>query len=195
MVTVDDGPVGSSGATSSGAAPLVGNVPRLPNLDELDGRIRWWSDLIGLTDALDDEPGQQLLSPNVSQSIVANLQCQSSEERAGNVAALLSFVGLFIGELMRAVYQAEHGEQVSLLQLGADFLDYEQTNLMQSSVKTGPGNFAAKLVELQAALDAWSKPRRLEWRAYFFESLTSMRASEGVECAARTAEQGPKHCW
>ena len=94
--------------------------PPIPTLDSLEPGVRWWADLIGMTNPLEEEDGEQrIICADTFRTIVANLQGQEREERSRNIASLLSFFGLFLAEMMRAVREAENGDLQVLLQTTA----------------------------------------------------------------------------
>ena len=89
----------TEGAAALTDPPAI--APPLPNLGQLHGNVRWWADIVGFTNPLDNNENQNILSPNVSRTIIANLQQQTESERTSLIQALLSFVGLLIAELMK----------------------------------------------------------------------------------------------
>ena len=119
------------------ARPLV----QVAGFDDLDPRIRWWTDIVRLTNPMNATEGLTVLGESTTNMIISNLQGQGEVE---GVQSLLSFVGLFIAELLRAVHEAEHGDIV---------------HLMQQAVSVGPGSFAKVLVQLQADLEKMGKER------------------------------------
>ena len=142
----DDGDVGEP-ASSSRAGPPV------PSLNEFDPSVRWWSNLTGFTDPFDHGDVHSLLSPETSRTLIANLQGLDAEERAKVTTSLLAFVGLFIAELMKVVNDAQFGERVGLLQRWTYMEEREEISFVQHGMVAGPGTFAKKLLELQAAME------------------------------------------
>ena len=107
---------------------------------------------------MDNEEHQNILSPNVSRTIVANLQQQSERERASLIQALLSFVGLLIAELMKTVSDAETGEEVVLLQWQPEIHD-EVSHMQVGAMKPAPEVFAGLLQKLQEVLEKMNAGR------------------------------------
>ena len=134
----------AAGSSRDAAGPSTGGGATIPGLNDLDPRIRWWSDIIGLTNPMNSIEHLSVLSPNTTNTIISNLQGQGDIERARNVRSVLSFVGLFIAELLRAIHDAENGDPVVL---------------MQNSLSLGPGSFAKVLGQLQEDLEKIGKIR------------------------------------
>ena len=135
-----------AGSSTDAAGPEEVGGAVIPGLNDLDPRIRWWCDIIGLTNPMNSSEHLNVLSPDTTNTIINNLQGQSEIERARNVRSVLSFVGLFIAELLRAIHEAEHGDRVVL---------------MQTSLNMGPGSFAKILSQLQEDLDRMGKDRAM----------------------------------
>ena len=96
--------------------------PPIPTLDSLEPGVSWWADLIGMTNPLEEEDGEQrIINEDTFRTIVANLQGQGREERNRNIGSLLSCFGLFLAEMMRAVWEAENGDLQVLLQVSASW--------------------------------------------------------------------------
>ena len=91
--------------------------------------------------------GLNVLGPNTANTIISNLQGQGEVERARTVQSLLSFVGLFIAELLREVHDAEHGEIVQF---------------MQQALSVGPGSFAKVCCSCRMTLRRWEKKEQPE---------------------------------
>ena len=91
---------------------------------------------------MNSSEGLNVLTQNTTTMIINNLQGQGPEGRARTVQSLLSFVGLFIAELLRAIHDAEHGEPV---------------HLTQTNLNVGPGSFAKILKNLQEDFDKMDK--------------------------------------
>ena len=136
----------AAGSSTDAARPREVEGAVIPGLNDLDPRIRWWCDIIGLTNPMNSSEHLNVLSPDTTNTIISNLQGQSEIERARNVRSVLSFVGLFIAELLRAIHEAEHGDRVVL---------------MQTSLDKGPGSFAKILTQLQEDLDRMGKERAM----------------------------------
>ena len=151
MIRDDEEPTRGEPASSSRTGPAV------PGLSEFDPNVRWWSNLTGFTDPLDDGEVQSLLSPETSRTLIANLQDLDAEERARVTTSLLAFVGLFIAELMKVVNDAQYGDKVLLLQVWIGQGEEELSSLVQRNVATGPGNFAKLLTDLQAKFETKGK--------------------------------------
>ena len=137
----EEEPAAASSSAGAGGAGFI------PGLDDLDPRIRWWTDVVGLTNPMNSTKGLNVLGPNTTNTIISNLQGQGEVERARTVQSLLSFVGLFIAELLRAVHDAEHGEIV---------------HLMQQALSVGPGSFAKSCCSCRMTLRRWEKKERPE---------------------------------
>ena len=69
-----------------------GGGATIPGLDNLDPQIRWWTDVIGLTNPMNNSEGLNVLTQNTMNVIINNLQGQGVEERARTVRSLLSFL-------------------------------------------------------------------------------------------------------
>ena len=151
-------------STDAARAPGSGG-DLIPGLSNLDPRIRWWSDILGLTNPMNATEHVNVLSPNTTSTIVSNLQGQGDIERARNVQSLLSFLGLLIAELLRAVYDAENGEPVVL---------------MQSSLSVGPGSFAKVLSELQEDLEQIGKARAKKVSRHLLQHLEKIGMQSGT---------------
>ena len=144
--------------------------PPLPTLDEVQPAVRWWTDLLGMTDALNETEGQRVIAEDTFRTIVANLQGQNAAERSRNVAALLQFFGMFLAELMRAVWESEHGDTQILLQISSSVPSAMATTqwseiesemdtlaLMQHFKSTDEGEFRQVLRQIQDKLEHMSR--------------------------------------
>ena len=156
-------------ANSTGARGSRDPPPPIPTLDALEPGVRWWSDLIGLTNPLEEEDGEQrIICADTFRTIVANLQGQGREERARNIASLLSFFGLFLAEMMRAIWEAENGDLQVLLQTSIDrhnrnhlqWVDHQQgeeVSLMHRLPSEADKGFYDVVKHIQTKLETMSK--------------------------------------
>ena len=85
--------VEAAGSAAAGSAAA--------GLDDLDPRIRWWTDIVGLTNPMNNSEGLSVFAENTTNMIISNLQGQGPVECARPVQSMLSFIGLFIAELLR----------------------------------------------------------------------------------------------
>ena len=145
--------------------------PPIPTLDTLEPGVRWWSDLIGMTNPLEEEEGEQrIINADTFRTIVANLQGQQREERCRNIGSLLSFFGLFLAEMMRAVWEAENGDVQVLLQIsvaargsagghgqGGDGGHDDVLSLMQRMSGRADQGFHEAIRQIQEKMEGMSK--------------------------------------
>ena len=155
-VCVEETDADAAGSSEAPGTRAAGAAAAIPGLDDLDPRIRWWSDVIGLTNPMNSTEGLTVLDPDTTNTIISSLQDQGEIERARTVRSVLSFLGLFIAELLRAIHDAEHGDRVVL---------------MQHTVEFGPGNFAKILTQTQEDVEKMGKARAKAAVKYMMERM------------------------
>ena len=170
-VCVEEQDEEAAGSTEAPGRRGARDAAMIPGLDDLDPRIRWWSDIIGLTNPMNSTEGLTVLAPNTTTTIISNLQDQGEVERARTVRSVLSFLGLFIAELLRAIHDAEHGDRVVL---------------MQQTLALGPGSFARILAQLQEDLEKMGKARAKKASEDLLRRLAEMdQARKGMRTKDR----------
>ena len=81
-VCVEEPEVEAAGSARDAAGPSTGGGAAIPGLNDLDPRIRWWCDIIGLTNPMNTTDHLNVLSPDTTSTIISNLQGQGDIERA-----------------------------------------------------------------------------------------------------------------
>ena len=73
-VCVEEPESEAAGSTAPPGGRPAGEAATIPGLDDLDPRIRWWSDIIGLTNPMNSTEGLTVLAPNTTTTVISNLQ-------------------------------------------------------------------------------------------------------------------------
>ena len=173
-----------SSAPSSASAP---RVPNVPPLGEGSANIVWWSEILGLQDAMEDN--NRVLSNQTVEAVVDNLRDMEPARRTEMISQLVAFLGVFLAELLRAI---------NLSQLPpdeAEIIDDDGTVLTQTRIeRRGPEEgdqhslvqkfdpripFGSKLAQLQAHLNGFDETQCMQVASHLHVMIKGLRRLAG----------------
>ena len=147
--------------SSSSARP---SVPDIPPLGNESVNVVWWSEVLGLQDAMQDN--NRVLPEETVEAVVDNLRSMEPARRMAMVSELLPFLGIFLAEILRAVNLSQQPpEEVEIIEEDSGALiqtslqqhgsaqDSDIGCLMQKFDPSIP--FGSKLAQLQGHLNGF----------------------------------------
>ena len=174
------------------SAPTLTSVAVIPTLEQCGPTVRFWSDVCGITDHLDNSTNRSVLAAESIDSIVAALGNMYQMERAGLYVGLIRFMGILWADIMRSITIIENQDDMeSLLQTSmrsarVSSHEIEEIGLVQTFSRTTPVTlFASKVLQLQAHFDSMTpekaarisklmQSRLMEWRQRWTLSVRSV---------------------
>ena len=168
------------------SAPVITQVAVIPTLEQCGPTVRFWSDVCGITDSMNDSTNRSILAEESINSIVATLGNMNQMERAGLYVGLIQFMGILWADVMRAITIMENQDDAeSFVQVQTRIVRRKsQTpvwqgdlgSLVQTFARTRPVTlFASKTLQVQAHFDSMEPEKAARISGYMQVKLPEWR--------------------
>ena len=125
-----------SGTSRPSSAPSTVTRPRVPDVPPLgngSANVVWWSEILGLQDAMGDN--NRVLDEQTVEAVVDNLRSMEPRRRTDMIAQLLPFLGCFLAEILRAIHLAQLPPETD----EPEYIEDDAPALMQQAGHPPPG--------------------------------------------------------